>query len=246
MKKEKSGTCQKKIPDLAHRIVYEDNHLLVINKWSSEIVQSDKTGDLPLCEQAKSFLKTKYQKPGQVFCGVVHRLDRPVSGLVLFAKTGKALARLNKLLQERQIRKFYWALTRQAPPQDAGILEGFLTRNKRLNKSFFSPTESPEALSASLAFKVLHRFDRLTLLEIELFTGRHHQIRASLAFLKCPVAGDVKYGDRRALRDQSIALHARRLELVHPVSGERLLLEGPCPSGGIWESVGLCNEGDPY
>lgn len=222
---------------LAERVLFEDNHLLIINKLPGEIIQADKTGDEPLSEQIKAFLKHRDHKPGNVFCGVVHRLDRPVSGAVIFAKTSKALARLNLLLQRREIRKRYWALCRNRPYEDEGELVGYYLKDASRNKSFFSPEPRQGALEGSLRYRLLKSFDRYHLLEVEPMTGRHHQIRTSLAHLGCPIAGDVKYGDRRALPDRSIALHARFLQFEHPVRHALVQVVAPLPCGGLWSKL---------
>lgn len=222
---------------LAERILFEDNHLLILNKLAGEIVQGDKTGDEPLSEQIKTFLKQRDNKPGNVFCGVVHRLDRPVSGAVIFAKTSKALARLNAQLQRREIRKLYWALSRNRPSLDEGELVGYYRKDASRNKSYFSPASHEGSLPGSLRYRWLRSFDRYHLLEIEPLTGRHHQIRASLAYLGCPIAGDVKYGDRRALPDRSIALHAHSLTFEHPVRHVPVHVVAPLPPAGLWSKL---------
>jgi 23S rRNA pseudouridine1911/1915/1917 synthase len=222
---------------LAERILCEDNHLLIVNKLPGEIVQADKTGDVPLSEHVKNFIKQRDHKPGNVFCGVVHRLDRPVSGAVIFAKTGKALARLNAQMQRREIRKIYWALTRYCPPVSEGELKGYFRKNAARNKSYFSPDPRLGALPGSLRYRWLKSFDRYHLLEVEPLTGRHHQIRAALAHLGCPIAGDVKYGDRRAMLDRSIALHARYLEFEHPVRHIPVKVLAPLPSDTVWSKL---------
>lgn len=222
---------------LAERILFEDNHLLILNKLPGEIVQADKTGDVPLSEHIKNFLKQRDHKPGNVFCGVVHRLDRPVSGAVIFAKTSKALARLNAQLQRREVRKIYWALSRSRPRENEGELKGYFRKKAVLNKSFFSPEPQAGALPGSLRYRYLKSFVRYHLLEVEPLTGRHHQIRASLAYLGCPIAGDVKYGDRRAMPDRSIALHARYLEFEHPVRHTPVQVLAPLPSVTVWSKL---------
>lgn len=223
--------------DLAGRVLYEDNHLLIVNKLPGEIVQSDKTGDVPLSEQVKAFLKHRDNKQGNVFCGVVHRLDRPVSGAVIFAKTSKALARLNAMLQRREIRKIYWALTRNRPKVEEGYLQGYFRKDASRNKSFFSSGAREGAVVGNLHYRLLKSFHSYHLVEVEPRTGRHHQIRASLAYLGCPIAGDVKYGDRRALPDRSIALHARCLMLQHPVRRAPVVVEASLPPGDLWSKL---------
>ncbi|MCS6981130.1 MAG: RluA family pseudouridine synthase [Flavobacteriales bacterium] len=221
----------------AGRILYEDNHIIAVNKLPGEIVQSDSYGDESLVEWTKKYLKIRYNKPGNVFCGVVHRLDRPVSGVVLFARTSKALTRLNGMLRDRKIRKIYWLITRQAPPSAEGIAEGYIWRKTSLNKSFFSPEPLPGALPARLTYRHLHAFRHHNLVEVDLHTGRHHQIRATMEYLGCPIAGDVKYGDEKGFKDRSIALHARMVQFQHPVSGSPLIIKAPLPTGGIWEKL---------
>ena len=208
-------------------VVYEDNHIIIVNKSSGEIVQGDKTGDTPLSEHVKNYLKEKYNKPGNVFCGVVHRIDRPVSGLVIFAKTSKALERLNKMLRDGNIHKTYWALVEGAPGCQEKTLENFLVSDGRINKTFVSDCRNPEAKKSILSYKTVARGDRYTLLEVNLLTGRKHQIRAQLSANGNPIKGDLKYGSRRSNRDGSISLQAHRIEFIHPVSGQRISLEIP-------------------
>jgi len=205
------------------RILLEDNHLLIVNKLPSEIVQGDKTGDEPLSETLKQFLKVKYNKPGNVFVGVVHRLDRPVSGAVVFAKTSKALTRLNNMVKERTIKKTYWAVVKEPPPDESGILKHFLVRNPKKNKSFAYKKPVENSKEALLSYKMIAASKDYYLLEIDLHTGRHHQIRAQLSAIGCPIKGDLKYGFARSNPDGSISLHARRLEFIHPVNKNRLL-----------------------
>ena len=208
-------------------VVYEDNHIIIVNKSSGEIVQGDKTGDTPLSEHVKNYLKEKYNKPGNVFCGVVHRIDRPVSGLVIFAKTSKALERLNKMLRDGNIHKTYWALVEGVPGCQEKTLENFLVSDGRINKTFVSACRNPEAKKSILSYKTVARGDRYTLLEVNLLTGRKHQIRAQLSANGNPIKGDLKYGARRSNRDGSISLQAHRIEFIHPVSGQRISLEIP-------------------
>jgi len=208
-------------------VVYEDNHIIIVNKSSGEIVQGDKTGDTPLSEHVKNYLKEKYNKPGNVFCGVVHRIDRPVSGLVIFAKTSKALERLNKMLRDGNIHKTYWALVEGVPGCQEKTLENFLVSDGRINKTFVSDCINPEAKKSILSYKTVARGDRYTLLEVNLLTGRKHQIRAQLSANGNPIKGDLKYGARRSNRDGSISLQAHRIEFIHPVSGQRISLEIP-------------------
>ncbi|MDR2843366.1 MAG: RNA pseudouridine synthase [Candidatus Symbiothrix sp.] len=211
------------------KVLYEDNHIIAVNKTGSEIVQGDKTGDSPLSETVKQWLKAKYNKPGNVFIGVTHRLDRPVSGLVLFAKTSKALIRLNKMFRDGEVEKTYWAIVKNRPPQEAGELIHYLVRNEKQNKSYACDTEKPDSKKAVLSYKVLAHSEHYYLLEIDLKTGRHHQIRCQLAQIACPIKGDLKYGFDRSNPDGGISLHARKVRLVHPVSKEELLLTAPVP-----------------
>lgn len=211
------------------RIIYEDNHLLVVNKLPSELVQGDRTGDVPLVELVKTYLKEKYNKPGNVFVGLVHRIDRPVSGLVIFAKTGKSLSRLNEMIKSRDVKKKYLAIVRNNPPKPAGRLEHFLLKNEKQNKSYPSSEDQKDAKKAVLEYKYLASSSSFNLLEIDLQTGRHHQIRAQLAAIGSPIAGDLKYGDIRSLPNGSIALHAFYLSLKHPVKKTLLELKA-CPT----------------
>lgn len=216
------------------RIVYEDNHLIIINKNPSEIVQGDKTGDIPLSETLKGYLKKKYKKQGNVYLGVVHRIDRPVSGCVIFAKTDKALSRMNKLIQEREIKKLYWAVVKNKPPKESERLSHFLVKNEKQNKSYAVKADVKNALKAEMEYKLIASSDNYFLLEIQLFTGRHHQIRAQLAEIGCPIKGDLKYGFPRSNQDASIHLHARKVEFVHPVSKEKISVIAPLPKDAIW------------
>ncbi len=199
-------------------ILYEDNHIIIVNKTNSEIVQGDKTGDEPLEETLKRWLKEKYNKPGNVFLGVTHRLDRPVSGCVIFAKTSKALTRLNEMFRNNEIHKTYLAIVSGFPPQNEGRLEQYIVRNEKLNKSFAFDKEKPNSKKAILDYKVVGKSDRYTLLEIDLKTGRHHQIRCQLAAMGCPIKGDLKYGFPRSNPNGGISLHSRRVFFTHPVS----------------------------
>ena len=217
-------------------VVYEDNHLIIVDKSSSEIVQGDKTGDKPLAEMVKEYIKQKYHKPGNVFLGVVHRLDRPVSGLVVFARTGKALARLNEMFRTKEVHKTYWAITGNCPPTEEGELVHWLVRNEKQNKSYAYDKEKPGANKAILDYKLIGRSERYFLLEIDLKTGRHHQIRCQLAKMGCPIKGDLKYGAPRSNPDGSICLHARRVRFVHPVSKQEIDVEAPVPEGNLWHS----------
>lgn len=216
-------------------IVYEDNHLLVVNKKPSQIVQGDKTGDIPLTEHIKAYLKEKFNKPGDVYLGLVHRLDRPTSGLVVFAKTDKAASRLSKLFQQRDVKKKYWAVVQNAVPENQGQLINFLKKNEKQNKSYVVSETTVGAKKAVLNYTYKGKSDRYHLIEIELLTGRHHQIRCQLAHLGCPIKGDVKYGFPRANLDLSIHLHARSIELIHPVKKENILLIANPPQDKVWD-----------
>lgn len=209
------------------QIIYEDNHIIVIAKQSGEIVQGDKTGDKPLSEEVKSYLKERYHKPGNVFLGVVHRLDRPVSGLVMFAKTSKALSRLNEMLRKGEIHKTYWALVANKPETEEALIEHWIVRNEKQNKSYAYDQEKPNSKLARLTYKLIGQTDRYYVLEIKLHTGRHHQIRCQLSKIGCPIKGDLKYGAKRSNPDGGISLQAHSLEFEHPVSHENIKLEMP-------------------
>lgn len=216
-------------------VLYEDNHIIIVNKSSSEIVQGDKTGDKPLVEIVKEYIKEKYHKPGNVFLGVVHRLDRPVSGVVVFARTGKALARLNEMFRTKDVHKTYWAIVANQPPAPKGELTHWLVRKEQQNKSFAYDKEVPQSKKAILDYHVIAKSDRYFLLEVDLKTGRHHQIRCQLAKIGCPIKGDLKYGAPRSNPDGSISLHARRIRFVHPVSKKEICVEAPVPSDRLWQ-----------
>ncbi|MBV8039886.1 RNA pseudouridine synthase [Bacteroides sp. AN502] len=218
-------------------VVYEDNHIIIVNKTASEIVQGDKTGDVPLSETVKQYLKEKYHKPGNVFIGVTHRLDRPVSGLVVFAKTSKALSRLNEMFKNSEVKKTYWAIVKQTPAETEGELVNYLVRNEKQNKSYAYDTEKPGSKKAILHYRLITRSDNYSLLEVDLKTGRHHQIRCQLAKMGCPIKGDLKYGFPRSNPDGSICLHARRVRFVHPVSKELIDVVAPVPSDNLWRSL---------
>ena len=217
--------------DLEARILYEDNHLLVFNKRTGEIVQGDKTGDEPLSETLKAFIARRDAKPGQVFLGVPHRLDRPVSGVTLFAKTSKALERLNEMLRQGQIHKTYWALTGERPPKEEDLLTDFLSRNKSQNKSYVTP----RGKEARLKYKLIQTTERYFLLEVELYTGRHHQIRCQLAHMGCPIKGDLKYGAKRSNPDGGISLLARHIRFIHPVKKTEVDVTAPVPDS--WKGI---------
>ncbi len=219
-------------------VLYEDNHIIAVNKTCNEIVQGDKTGDTPLSEIVKAYIKEKYNKPGDVFLGVTHRLDRPTSGVVLFARTSKALTRLNEMFKSHeQIRKTYWAIVQGCPKVPEARLENWLTRNEQLNKSFIAKPGAKESKLAILSYKSLVRGEHYTLLEINLETGRHHQIRCQLAAIGCPVKGDLKYGAKRSNPDGGICLHARKIEFIHPVSKEYICITAPVPDDALWRAL---------
>lgn len=218
-------------------VVYEDNHIIIVNKASGEIVQGDKTGDIPLSETVKQYIKEKYQKPGNVFLGVVHRLDRPVSGLVVFAKTSKALSRLNDMFRTGEVHKTYWAIVKRGDIAPEATLTDWLTRNERQNKSYAHPREVPGSKKAVLSYKVRSVSDNYMLLEVHLMTGRHHQIRCQLANMGCPIKGDLKYGSPRSNPDGSISLMSRCVEFVHPVSKETIVAEAPVPNDRLWQAL---------
>lgn len=219
-------------------VLYEDNHIIAVNKTCNEIVQGDKTGDIPLSEIVKAYIKEKYNKPGEVFLGVTHRLDRPTSGVVLFARTSKALTRLNEMFKSHeQIHKTYWAIVQGAPKIPEARLENYLVRNEAQNKSYIAKPGAKEAKLAVLSYKTLVRGDNYTLLEINLETGRHHQIRCQLAAIGCPVKGDLKYGAKRSNPDGGICLHARRIEFIHPVSKQEICITAPVPDDALWRAL---------
>ena len=218
---------EEEFEDLAGRILYEDNHLLVMNKKVGEIVQGDNTGDEPLSETLKAFIAQRDSKPGHVFMGVPHRLDRPVSGIALFAKTSKALERMNEAFRTNTVSKTYWALTCAAPEDSEGTLCDMLLRNEKQNKTYICRNGNPQAKEARLRYKLLKSFDRYHLVEVELITGRHHQIRCQLAGIGCVIRGDLKYGAPRSNRDGGINLHARSISFVHPTKGENITVTAP-------------------
>jgi 23S rRNA pseudouridine1911/1915/1917 synthase len=226
-------------------ILFEDNHLILVNKKPGEIVQGDKTGDEPLSEKIKKYIRVKYSKPGEVFLGTVHRIDRPVSGIVLFARTSKALERLNKMFREKEITKRYWACVKNAPPGTEGHLTGWLKKNEKQNKSYVSEVEKPGSLFSELTYKVLGKGDMYYLLEINPITGRHHQIRAMLAHMGCPIKGDLKYGAARSNADGSIHLHARSISFLHPVKKDPVFIVAEPPADKLWQrftDMDLINE----
>lgn len=217
-------------------VVYEDNHIIIVNKTASEIVQGDKTGDVPLSETVKQYIKETYAKLGNVFLGVAHRLDRPVSGLVVFAKTSKALARLNDMFRGGEVKKTYWAIVKQCPPAEEGELVHYLVRNEKQNKSYAYDREVKGAKKAVLHYRLIGRSDNYYLLEVDLKTGRHHQIRCQLAKIGCPIKGDLKYGFPRSNPDGSICLHARTVSFIHPVSKKPVEVTAPLPDGNLWKA----------
>jgi len=217
-------------------VIYEDNHIIAVNKTSSEIVQGDKTGDSPLSDAVKAYIKKKYNKPGEVFLGVTHRLDRPTSGVVLFARTSKALTRLNEMFKEKNsIKKTYWTVVDKKPPIESATLHHWIVRNEQQNKSFAYEKEVPNSKEASLSYKVIGNSDNYFLLEIELHTGRHHQIRAQLGAIGCKIKGDLKYGAPRSNPGGGIHLHAQKIEFIHPVSKEKITITAPVPNDPLWK-----------
>ena len=216
-------------------ILYEDNHLIAVNKTTSEIVQGDKTGDKPLSDALKDYLKDKYQKPGNVFVGVIHRLDRPVSGVVLFAKTSKALTRMNEMFKNHEVKKSYWAIIKKMPIEPQATLTHHLVRNEKQNKSFAFDKEQKNSQLAILHYVLKATSDRYALLEVDLKTGRHHQIRCQLAKIGCPIKGDLKYGYPRSNEDGGISLHAHSISFIHPVTNEPISLSAPVPEEKLWK-----------
>lgn len=223
------------------QVLYEDNHIIIVSKTVNEIVQGDKTGDATLIDAVKQYIKVKYNKPGDVFLGLAHRLDRPTSGIVVFARTSKALSRLNAMFRDGEIHKTYWAITANCPKETEGTLENFIQKNEKLNKSFIAPKETKEAKKAILNYRILSKSDRYYLWEINLLTGRHHQIRCQLAAIYCPIKGDLKYGYPRSNPDGGLSLHARKVEFIHPVSKKEISVIAPVPEGDkLWEYFEEC------
>lgn len=218
------------------QVLYEDNHLIIVSKRSGEIVQGDKTGDEPLSETVKQYIKEKYHKPGEVFLGVVHRLDRPVWGLTVFARTSKALERLNRMFANGEVHKTYWAITANRPAETEALLTHYLTRNEKQNKSYAHQHEVRNSKKAQLRYRLIAQTERYNLLEIKLLTGRHHQIRCQLSAIGCPIRGDLKYGAPRSNPDGSISLLARRIEFEHPVSHLPICVEAPLPPDNLWQA----------
>ena len=219
------------------KVLYEDNHIIVVNKESGEIVQGDKTGDTPLSDIVKDYIKVKYQKPGNVFLGVVHRLDRPVSGAVVFARTSKALSRLNEMFRRGEVHKTYWAIVKNKPKADAATLVSWIVRNEKQNKSYAYDHEVKDSKKAVLDYRLIASGDTYHILEIRLHTGRHHQIRCPLAAMGCPIKGDLKYGSQRSNADGSISLLSRHTEFLHPVSKQLIAVDAPLPSDPLWKKI---------
>lgn len=217
------------------QVLYEDNHIIIVNKLSGEIVQGDKTGDKTLADDVKAYIKKKYAKPGEVFLGVTHRLDRPVSGVVVFARTSKALSRLNSMFRDGKVHKTYWAITRKRPEETEATLTHWIVRNEKQNKSYAYDREKQASKKAILHYNIIGASDNYTLLEVNLMTGRHHQIRCQLAKMGCPIKGDLKYGAKRSNPDGSISLLARRIEFIHPVSQKPVCVEAPLPKDDLWQ-----------
>ena len=218
------------------QVLFEDNHIIIVNKRSGDITQGDKTGDKPISDVVKEYIKDKYNKAGNVYLGVVHRLDRPTSGVIIFARTSKALERLNKMLRDKEIHKTYWAVVKNHPKKEKATLINYLKKNPKNNKSSVFQKEIEGSKKAILHYSVLKKLDNYTLLEIDLETGRHHQIRAQLSNIGYPIKGDLKYGFNRSNKDGSIHLHARKIEFIHPVAKEKISVLAPTPSEVIWNA----------
>tara|TARA_Y100000766_G_scaffold53721_1_gene43554 strand:- start:138 stop:833 length:696 start_codon:yes stop_codon:yes gene_type:complete len=219
------------------QVLFEDNHIIAINKRCGDIVQGDKTGDKPLSEIVKSFLKTKYSKPGNVYLGIPHRLDRPTSGVVMFAKTSKSLSRLNKIFKDGKVQKYYWAVTKNNPEKQEDTLIHWLRKNEKTNKSTYFKKETVKAKKAVLHYRVLKKLERYFIIEIELVTGRHHQIRCQLSAIGCPVRGDLKYGYDRSNNDGGIDLHAKKIIFEHPINGKKIIIDAPVRDTKIWNAT---------
>ena len=218
-------------------VLYEDNHIIIVSKTCHDIVQGDKTGDTTLADKVKAYIKEKYAKPGAVFCGVTHRLDRPTSGIVVFARTSKALERLNKMFAEHKVKKTYWAITEHAPVPESGELRHWLKRIEKNNKTIVTDKDAKDSKEAILTYKTIAQGDRYTLVEVNLKTGRHHQIRAQLSAIKCVIKGDLKYGAKRSNADGGISLLARRIEFEHPVSKVMIDVTAPVPDDNLWKAL---------
>ena len=219
------------------QVLFEDNHIIAINKRCGDIVQGDKTGDKPLSEIVKSFLKTKYSKAGNVYLGIPHRLDRPTSGVVIFAKTSKSLSRLNKIFKDGKVQKYYWAVTKNNPEKQEDTLIHWLRKNEKTNKSTYFKKETVKAKKAVLHYRVLKKLERYFIIEIELVTGRHHQIRCQLSAIGCPVRGDLKYGYDRSNNDGGIDLHAKKIIFEHPINGKKIIIDAPVRDTKIWNAT---------
>lgn len=215
-------------------VLYEDNHIIAVNKKASDLSQGDKSGDESLDSEVKKYIARKYNKPGDVFLGVVHRLDRPVSGVILYARTSKALQRLNEMFRTTQVKKTYLAIVRERPPEDQATITHYLKKNEKQNKTFVYDEEVKDSKEASLSYRIAGRSERFFLLEVELHSGRHHQIRAQLSKIGCPIKGDLKYGFQRSNEDGGISLMSRRVEFIHPVKKEKIVITAPFPKGDIW------------
>lgn len=218
------------------QVVFEDNHLIAVSKKAGILCQGDHTGDKPLVEEVREYLKIKYNKPGNVYCGLIHRLDRPVSGLVLLAKTSKALSRMNEIFKKREVQKTYWAIVKDKPAKDSAVLKHYLIKNQKQNKSRAYQKPKDGALLSELSYSLRKKLATHYLLEVKPKTGRHHQIRVQLAEMSCPIKGDLKYGSKRSNPDGSISLHARKLEFIHPVSKESIEITAPVPKSPIWKA----------
>lgn len=219
------------------QVLYEDNHIIIVRKESGEIVQGDKTGDRTLADDVKAYIKEQYAKPGAVFLGVVHRLDRPVAGLVVFARTSKALSRLNDMFRNGEVKKTYWAIVKNTPVPESGTLSHWLVRNEKQNKSYAYTTEKPDSKLARLNYRTLAKSDNYTLVEVELLTGRHHQIRCQLSSIGCPIKGDLKYGAPRSNPDGNISLFARSVDFIHPVSKQHIHIDADVPADNLWQAL---------
>lgn len=217
------------------QVLYEDNHIIIVSKTVNEIVQGDKTGDITLIDTVKAYIKEKYRKPGEVFLGLTHRLDRPTSGIVIFARTSKALSRMNELFRKGEVHKTYWAITAKRPPEDEGTLRNMIYKNEKQNKSYLAHPGTNDAKEAVLNYRIISVSDRYYLWEIDLLTGRHHQIRCQLSAIGCPVRGDLKYGYPRSNPDGGLSLHARRVTFEHPVSHIQIDVTAPVPNEKLWQ-----------
>ncbi len=220
----------------APQVIFEDNHLIAINKRPGEISQGDKTNDIPLVESIKDYLKNKYNKPGNVYAGLIHRIDRPVSGVLIFAKTSKAGERMSQIIRDRQFKKTYWAIVKNKPLQETAMLKHYLLKNEKMNKSFAYAEKKGDSKEAILQYNLIAASERYFLLEVDPQTGRHHQIRAQLAAIGCPIKGDLKYGFDRSNKDGSVSLHARKLEFIHPIKNEPIIITADPPEDPVWNA----------